>query len=145
MVNNVGSCIPTIEAQAKGQLLQMGRLAREREEDGSPKVNGFIAVIESRIFLQECIRRSMQSAFSLPILTCSTLSELELGLKAASAAIVIVSWMEASNEANTNVLNALSELVPLHRGLDGFKLNGGLGGPRARPESQCCARRPGSA
>ena len=43
MVNNVGSCIPTIEAQAKGQLLQMGRLAREREEDGSPKVNGFIA------------------------------------------------------------------------------------------------------
>jgi len=112
MVNNVGSCIPTIEAQAKGQLLQMGRLAREREEDGSPKVNGFIAVIESRIFLQECIRRSMQSAFSLPILTCSTLSELELGLKAASAAIVIVSWMEASNEANTNVLNALSELVP---------------------------------
>ena len=36
-------------------------------------------------------------------------------------------------------------LVPLHRGLDGFKLNGGLGGPRARPESQCCARRPGSA
>ena len=46
MVNNVGSCIPTIEAQAKGQLLQMGRLAREREEDGSPNVNGFIAVIE---------------------------------------------------------------------------------------------------
>ena len=37
------------------------------------------------------------------------------------------------------------KLVPLHRGLDGFKLNGGLGGPRARPESQCCARRPGSA
>jgi DNA-binding NarL/FixJ family response regulator len=112
MGDNVGSCIPTIEAQAKGQLLQMGRLAREREEDGSPKVNGFIAVIESRIFWQECIRRGMQSAFSLPILTCSTLSELELGLKAASAAIVIVSWMEASNEVNTNVLNALSELVP---------------------------------
>jgi DNA-binding NarL/FixJ family response regulator len=54
----------------------------------------------------------MQSAFSLPILTCSTLSELELGLKAASAAIVIVSWMEDGNEVNTNVLNALSEIVP---------------------------------
>src|ERR1700735_2687108 len=112
MVNNVGSCIPTIEAQAKGQLLQMGRLAREREEHGSPKVNGFIAIIESRIFLQECIRRSMQSAFSLPILTCSTLSELELRLKAASAAIVIVSLLEASDEVNTNVLHALSELLP---------------------------------
>src|ERR1700674_5639561 len=35
-------------------------------------------------------------------------------------------------------------LVPLHRGFDGSKFNGGLGGPRARPESQCCARRPGS-
>jgi hypothetical protein len=33
--------------------------------------------------------------------------------------------------------------LPLHRGLDGFKLNGGLGGPWARPESQCCARRRG--
>ena len=112
MGDNLGSCIPTIEGHAERRLLQTGRLAREGEEDGSPKVDGFIAVIESRIFLQECIRRSMQSAFSLPILTCSTLSELELGLKAASAAIVIVSWMEASNEVNTNVLNALSELVP---------------------------------
>ena len=54
----------------------------------------------------------MQSAFSLPILTCSRLSELELKLKDASAAIVILSWMEASNEVNTNALNALSELVP---------------------------------
>ena len=108
----MGTCIPTIEAQAQRQGLQTGTLAQEREEDGSPKVNGFIAVIESSIFLQECIRRSMQSAFSLPILTCSTLSELELKLKDASAAIVILSWMEASNEANTNALNALSELVP---------------------------------
>ena len=105
-------CISTIEARADRQLLQTGRLTQESEEDGSSKVNGFIAVIESRIFLQDCIRRSMQSAFSLPILTCSTLSELELGLKAASAAIVIVSWMEASTEVNTNVLNGLSELVP---------------------------------
>jgi DNA-binding NarL/FixJ family response regulator len=112
MDDNVGSCIPTIEAQAGRQLLQTGRLAREREEDGGPKVDGFIAVIESRRFLRECIRRSMQSAFSLPILTCSTLSELELGLKDASPAIVIVSWMEAGNEVNTNLLDALSELVP---------------------------------
>jgi DNA-binding NarL/FixJ family response regulator len=112
MGDDVGTWISTIEAQAQRPLLQTGRLARERERGSSPKVDAFIAVIESGIFLQECIRRSMQSAFSLPILTCSTLSELELGLKAASAAIVIVSWTEASNEVNTNVLNALSELVP---------------------------------
>ena len=82
------------------------------EEGGNLKVDGFIAVVESRMFLRECIRRSMQSAFSLPVVTCSTLSELELKLKDASAAIVILSWMEASNEANTNALQSLSELVP---------------------------------
>jgi DNA-binding NarL/FixJ family response regulator len=112
MGDNARTCIAAIEAQAERQLLQTGKLSQEREEDGSPKVDGFIAVIESRRFLRECIRRSMQSAFSLPIVTCSTLSELELKLKDASAAIVILSWMEASNEANTNALDALSELVP---------------------------------
>src|ERR1700748_2008087 len=111
MDHNMGGCIPT-EAQAERQLLRTGQLAREREEDVSPRVDGFIAVIESRIFLQECIRRSMQSAFSLPIVTCSTLSELELGLKAASAAIVIVSWMGGSHEVDTNVPTALPELIP---------------------------------
>ena len=108
MGDNVGSCIPTIEAQAE----QTGRLAQGREENGRPKGDGFIAVIESRIFLQECIRRSMQSAFSLPVVTCSTWSELELKLKDASAAIVILSWMEAANEASANALQSLSELVP---------------------------------
>ena len=52
MGDNVGSCIPTIGSQAERQFLQTGRLAQEREEDGSPKANRFIAVIESRIFLQ---------------------------------------------------------------------------------------------
>ena len=112
MGDNVGTCIPIIEAQAQRQLLQTGRLAQEREEGGNLKVDGFIAVIESRMFLGECIRRNMQSAFSLPVVTCSTLAELKLKLKAASAAIVILSWLEASNEANTKVLDALSELVP---------------------------------
>jgi DNA-binding NarL/FixJ family response regulator len=112
MGDYVGTCIQTIDAQAERQLLQAGKLFEEREEVGNLKCEQFIAVMESRGFLRECIRRSMQSAFSLPIVTCSSLSELELGLKDASAAIVIVSWMEVGNEANTNVLNALSELVP---------------------------------
>ena len=72
-------------------------------------------MIESRIFLQDCIRRSMQSAFFLyRSLTClDACLNLSFLLKAASAAIVIkLSWMEASTEVNTNVLNGLSELVP---------------------------------
>ena len=84
----------------------------EREEGGNLKTNLSIVVFESCSFLRECIGRNMQSAFSLPVVTYSTLAELELGLKDASAAIVILSWMEASNEANTNALQSLSELVP---------------------------------
>ena len=53
---------------------------------------------------------------------------------------------ETFNASITVVRAARNEvLVPLHRGFDGLKFNGGLGGPRARPESQCCARRPRSA
>jgi hypothetical protein len=35
------------------------------------------------------------------------LSELELKLKDASAAIVILSWMEAANEASANALQGI--------------------------------------
>jgi hypothetical protein len=97
---------------AEGQGFQTGKLSQKREGGGVTKSNPFIAVIERRIFLQECIRRSMESAFSLPVLACSTLSEGEVGLEAASAAVVVVSWMEGGNEVNTSVLNALSELAP---------------------------------
>ena len=43
MGDNLGSCIPTIEAHAERQLLQTGKLSQEREEGGSPKTNEFIA------------------------------------------------------------------------------------------------------
>ena len=41
--------------------------------------------------------------------------------------------------------SSIYQLVPTHRGFDGLKFNGGLGGPRARPEARCCARRRGPA
>jgi DNA-binding NarL/FixJ family response regulator len=99
------SCIPGDGACAITLVEEIQPQRADEAASGEP----FIAVIGSSTFLRECIRRSMQSAFSLPILTCSTLSEL--GLKSAWAAIVIVSWMEAS-EASSNTLNVLSELVP---------------------------------
>ncbi len=52
-------------------------------------------------------------------------------------------------EADAKALRAAggggAHLVPLHRGFDGFKFNGALGGPWARPGARCCGRRPGSA
>ena len=63
------------------QLEQSG-LAEETERHSAfvaaaAKVDGFIAVIESRTFLQDCIRRSARLALPLPIITYSTVFELE--------------------------------------------------------------------
>src|SRR5574337_2151411 len=70
----------------------------------------FIAVVESRTFLRECIRRSMQQAFSVPVVTFSALSEFERQRRGASTGVVILSVIEASAEANA--LKRLSQFAP---------------------------------
>ena len=72
----------------------------------------FIALIESRTFVRECIRRSLQSAFALPVVTYSTLAELEHQLGAAAPELVMLSLLDASAEGCVNALNVLSDLVP---------------------------------
>jgi DNA-binding NarL/FixJ family response regulator len=74
------------------------------------KVDGFIAVIESRTFLRECIRRSAGLVLPLPIITYSTVFELEQQHSPASPEIVIVSLTEAGSEAVVSILTKLSEL-----------------------------------
>ena len=98
------------------QLEQSG-LAEETERHSAfvaaaAKVDGFIAVIESRTFLRECIRRSARLALPLPIFTYSTVFELEQQYSPASPEIVIVSLTEAGSEAVVNILTKLSELFP---------------------------------
>jgi DNA-binding NarL/FixJ family response regulator len=98
------------------QLEQSG-LAEETEPHSAfvaaaAKVDGFIALIESRTFLRECIRRSARLALPLPIFTYSTVFELEQQHSPASPEIVIVSLTEAGSEAIVNILTKLSELFP---------------------------------
>ena len=69
----------------------------------------FVALIESRQFLRECMARSMHSAFAVPVITFSTLSELYDQPCSASAALVILSLLEASGEVWTAALKDLSE------------------------------------
>lgn len=71
----------------------------------------FIAVIESRPFVQDRIRHGMQSALSLPIILYSSVSELEGQLRQGSPDLVIFSLME-SDEASVSALKLLLELVP---------------------------------
>jgi DNA-binding NarL/FixJ family response regulator len=98
-------------------LLEQSGLAEETERHSAfvaaaAKVDGFIAVIESRTFLRECIRRSARLALPLPIFTYSTVFELEQQHSPASPEIVIVSLTEAGSEAIVHTLTKLSELFP---------------------------------
>jgi DNA-binding NtrC family response regulator len=100
-------CIPVDGARAKTLVEETDLLRADEGASAKP----CIAVIESRTFLQELIRRSMQSAFALPVMTYSTVSELEGQLKKASPRLVILSLMQG-NPARASTLKVLLELVP---------------------------------
>jgi DNA-binding NarL/FixJ family response regulator len=83
----------------------------QRADDGA-RGGGFITVIEGRTFLRECICRSMQSAFSMPVIAHSTVSELEVQVLHLAPKVVILSVIEVGQEASDGALKALSELAP---------------------------------
>jgi DNA-binding NarL/FixJ family response regulator len=101
-------------ALALTPLLKTGERSRQIGpfEAGSAEADGFIAVIESRTFIRECLRRSVQSAFPLPVLTYSTAIELEQQHLLTSPKLIIFSWGEDDKEESTNALKVLSELAP---------------------------------
>jgi DNA-binding NarL/FixJ family response regulator len=110
------TCIPIDEARAETPLSATGQLSEEIDVrpaygSGGAKLGGFIAVIESRTFIRECIRRSVQSAFPLPVLTYSTTIELEQHLL-TSAQLIILSWAEDNRLASIDALKVLSEIAP---------------------------------
>ncbi len=112
---DVATCIPIDEARAETPATL--RLSEEIDVrraygGGGAKLGGFIAVIESRTFIRECIRRSVQSAFPLPVLTYSTAIELEQQHLLTSPQLIIFSWGEGNKEASTSALKVLSELAP---------------------------------
>jgi DNA-binding NarL/FixJ family response regulator len=110
------TCIAFDEARADRQPSTADQLFEEIDDQasrsGGAKLGGFIAVIESRTFIRECIGRSVQSAFAQPVLTYSTAVELEQQHLFTSAQLIIFSWVEDNTEANTNALKVLSNLAP---------------------------------
>jgi DNA-binding NarL/FixJ family response regulator len=111
------ACIAIDEARAETQLSATAPLFehidyRQRFGNDGAKFGGFIAVIESRTFIGECIRRSVQSAFAQPVLTYSTAAELEQQHLLTSAQLIILSWAEDNTEVSANALKVLSTLAP---------------------------------
>ena len=87
-----------------------GDLATAFAEEGA-SAKTVIAVIESRAVMQDCIRRSMQSAFSVPVMTYATVTDLEGQLWKASPSLVIFSLMQG-NQATVSTLKVLLDLIP---------------------------------
>jgi DNA-binding NarL/FixJ family response regulator len=101
------TCVPLNGLRATAHLEETD--PQRVEEVARPK--GFIAVIESRASSREWIRNALQSAFSVPVILYSSVSELEGQLRHASPDLVILSLMQI-NEASVSALKLLLELVP---------------------------------
>jgi DNA-binding NarL/FixJ family response regulator len=73
--------------------------------------DGFIALIESRTFIRECIRRSMQTAFPLQIQSLSEAVELQRNCHHLPK-LILLSMVEDNKEANGNVFKILCQVAP---------------------------------
>ncbi len=70
-----------------------------------------IAVIESRAFIRECIRRSMQSAFPLEVQTFSQAIELQRN-NGNLPKLILLSESSDKKEASANAFSILSQIAP---------------------------------
>ncbi len=75
------------------------------------KIDRCIALVESRAFVRECMRRGMQTAFSQRVITFSTLSELESHFSDAIA-LVFLCLADTRHEECARILKILSDLNP---------------------------------
>lgn len=71
-----------------------------------------IAVIEGRIFLRECIRRGMQSAFSVRVLTYSSIDEMARDGRSHSIRLVVLSSIAQNEDETGNLINAVNRVMP---------------------------------
>jgi DNA-binding NarL/FixJ family response regulator len=81
-------------------------------KQSSANTEGAVAIIESRNFLQECIRRSIQSAFTRPVETYSSVLEFETTSPSMFISLIILSLSESSIQVAVDSLQALSALAP---------------------------------
>ncbi|RBP07121.1 LuxR family two component transcriptional regulator [Roseiarcus fermentans] len=86
------------------------RLERAQERSAET-VARTLSIIERRVFLQECLKRSLQAAFSLPVNTFSSVEEFNGRGDAAAAGLVIVVLAAEGGLSKPALLDALPALV----------------------------------
>ena len=115
----VGDNIGLIRLNEGPALTQLLETAERSEEIGlrasgeavTTVTDEFIALIESRIFIRECIRRSMQSAFPLQIQTFSEPIELERKSDELPN-LILLSLIEDTKKASANAFKIFSQVAP---------------------------------
>jgi DNA-binding NarL/FixJ family response regulator len=78
----------------------------------SKAVEKKVVIVESRIFLRECIQRSIQSALLIPVETLTSFSELDDRRTIESARLVIISLDETDAQESVKALSIISDLAP---------------------------------
>ena len=109
------SDITTEEPQTEVELLHPELKKPGRSPDFSAgseaKPDRYVAIVDSRTFMRECLQRSLQAELTLPVLTFPTLSELESQFS-DSVALVILCLPDAGKAECVNALTVLSNLAP---------------------------------
>jgi hypothetical protein len=116
------TCIAIDETRADTQLSTTDQLFEETDDrraygSGGAKLGGFIAVIESRTFIRECIRRSVQSAFAQPVLTYST-NALKVLSELAPRIPVIVLGNNDAELARSAICHGAKGYIPITMGFE---------------------------
>src|ERR1700719_4811323 len=94
------------------ETLSAEHVARRLDVQSSKAVEKKVVIVESRIFLRECIQRSIQSALSIPVETLTSFSELGEQRAIESARLVIISLGETNTPESAEALNIISNLAP---------------------------------
>src|ERR1700730_16000277 len=96
----------------RGETLSAEHVARRLDLQSSKAVENKVVIVESRIFLRECIQRSIQSALSIPVETLTSFSELDDRRTIGSARLVIISLDETDARESAKALSIISDLAP---------------------------------
>jgi DNA-binding NarL/FixJ family response regulator len=96
----------------RGETLSAAHVARRLDLQSSKAVEKKVVIVENRIFLRECIQRSIQSALSIPVETLTSISELDDRRTIESVRMVIISLDETDAQEIAKALSIISNLAP---------------------------------
>jgi hypothetical protein len=97
------------------ETLSAEHVSRRLDLQSSKAAEKKVIIVGSRIFLRECIQRSIQSALSIPVETLTSFSELDDRLTTGSARLVIISLDETDAQESAEALSIISDLAHLYR------------------------------